>query len=311
MARGLGRLWARADAGWASLPDMPLHRVHFDAERNVSVEGGYVYSAVGEGWRATGCVSGDAVWVHPSGAVAAGDPFVQRAAAPGRSLADIGVRLMASSLRFAPSGRVLYGVDEHGHGKQVDLLRREVREVAGTPLGASARLREGRLFVDHEVVQDGLAEATPAASATHLAGPGQRVWDLREGQPISAAGTVALGATCALEDGFATVDWQSHRGWRVDGSGRVHGHFHVPLDEDDTVVALVPIEGRLVAISAEGRCLDADTGQPAPTFPAPPRAGTVATPRGPLRHAVQVTVNGTTYAGSESGWLVGWTSSSS
>ena len=298
LAAGLGRLWRLgADGRWLSEPLRPLHAVHHEGpQRPVEVHGAYVYTDGPGGWRATARVAGDEVLPHPSGAVAfVRDGVVHRAALPGRTPCDM-PELRADALRFGPRGQQLFGLGTEGP-VAVELPTGAVRPLPGIPLGAGTVWVDGAVLHRGQAVATGLRDASPAIGATHVAGPGGRLWSRATREPSGTA-PIALGATVAVGTGFATVPYEGPEGWLIDAKGHELARFEVPLETDDLVMALSVRDGALWAETAEGkheRLLEVDA-----EATSSPRLRTVMTPLGPVPDALQV--DGLVVG--EAGWLL-------
>jgi hypothetical protein len=305
LAAGLGRLWRRHPGGWRPEALRPLHAVHHEgATRRVDVLGGYVYVEGSSGWRATATTDGDEVLVHPSGAVAfARHGVVHRAARPGCTPVDV-PELREDSVRFGPQGVRLLGLASEGP-VQVDLATGDVHALDGVPLGVGVVLQNGRVHQDAEVLATGLIEASPAVGPRHLAGPGGRLWSLDDGTPSPSA-PIALGATTAVGDGFATVAFEATEGVRVDATGNVQEHFPVDVEEDDLVVSLEVADGALWAETAWARRLRLLDLPPTTPAAGSDTLGIVVTPLGPLDDALFAERHGRAFAWSEAGWLLTW-----
>jgi hypothetical protein len=308
IAAGFGAHWRHDGHDWVQQDPRPLHGVGGLPGVEVDLAGGFFYATTPHGVRAVGTHSG-ACWIHPSGAVATGDDWVTHVGAPGRTVWPLVHALLPDSLRFSTDGSILFGIDERGRGRAVRLREREERQTPGVPLAQGVTLLGGRLQV-HGKPTLPLAEASPAASGSFVAGPGGCVWDLRDERPVSEAGTILLGATTATSKGFATMHWESHEGWTTTFDGEVVERFSAPLPPDDTALALVDTPSGLVVVSAEGRMLDVHTGAHVQVVePAP--LGHAAGPSGPIPRALAIEHSGRRYVATESGWLLSLTSSTS
>ena len=309
-ARGLGSWrWHPSDGRWRPAPP-PL------GASGVEVHDGLLVGATSLGRRGRGVLrAGERLLQHPpSGALAVGTEVARAVAAAGRSLQSLPWALRLDTLRFDEGGERVAGIAEDGTTRVLHLLTRSATVLPGVPLHPDVWLdASGALCTATTRRAMGLAEASCALSGSRLAGPGTRVWDLSSGEPLTAPGTIALGATCPWHDGFVTVDWESHRGWSVLAEPLA---FRLPLDDDDLVVAVAADSSGVRCWSAEGHTFSVDgSGEVTRQAWSPPprrqRQASVQTPAGPLAEASSAVVGTRRYAWSASGWLLGWIDSPS
>ena len=308
-AGGLGDWqWHASDERWRPAPPSP-------GAARVEVHDGLVVGATPFGRRSRGVLrSGERLLQHRSGALAVGGDVARAAAAPGRSLQSLPWALRLDTLRFDEGGERVAGIAEEGTTRVLNLVTRVAAVLPGVPLHPDVWLdRTGALCSVTSRRAMGLVEASCALSGPRLAGPGTRVWDLSSGEPLTPPGTIALGATCPWQEGFVTVDWESHRGWSVLAEPL---SFRLPLDDDDLVVAVAPDSDGVRCWSAEGHTFLVDgSGEVSrKAWSPPPRRehkADVPTPAGPLAEASTAVVGARRYAWSASGWLLGWIDSPS
>lgn len=270
-------------------------------------DGGTLYLGRPSGVRAVCRSAGE--WVAgPGGSLLLGDGHRwTRAGLPGRTPRPLSEALLTDlPVRWSPDGRAVAGYS----ATRCEVVRHDLDTGSSRVLGVS----DATLF-DAETACHGLPgfggsglalpgrAAACARAGPLLAGPGGVTWDLTRARPLFTEPVYGDGATVAVPDApWATVT-RDGRGQHVDPTtGTVHGHFAVPLAEDEAVVGgrwrdgirLVADSGRTFRVDGERAVLGAPRRPP---LPAPRRVAGVLVEGA-------ATVEGRRFGWSRSGLLV-------
>lgn len=254
------------------------------------------------------------VVIGPHGAFLIGDrDGFKLAGAPGRSASALPVRLRADAwgVRWADDGGRVAGIGPDGRTARIDLRTGAVDFAEGLPLDVDRTLGPDGAIAGVDWPRAPVREASWARSGNRLAGPGGSVWDLRHATILGPA-AVRLGATCAVDGRWATVDWESGDGAWLDADGTARGTFHLPLAPGESVDGAV--DGVFVTDADRGLAVGPDgaiTEVEPPPLPAPPRVaglriGKAGADVAGARIAVEAAaeVAGRVLAWGTEGWLV-------
>lgn len=267
------------------------------------VADGFVYARVAGEVRCVEAVAPrERVWVGGGGTVVVEALDHVRAATAGR--APRRVAPAAGGLRLTEDGTALAWVEQDG-ARRTELGSGRALPREGLPVTPDLWWRDGQLIAGRLRHTPVVREGTAARDGRWLAGPAGRVWDLAEGRPVTAPGTVRAGVTVAHGGGFVTIDGESGHGHRVGADG-VADAFRVPVDADDVVVAGVSDGGAVWVRTAEGHGFRVVGGAVSPASPPripPRRPPGVTASAGRFRDAWEVEVGGVRWWWNDTGWL--------
>ncbi|MBT3223575.1 MAG: hypothetical protein HN348_31275 [Proteobacteria bacterium] len=161
-------------------------------------------------------------------------------AAPHRALLLLSTPLMRGDwgIRFSFDGCRVRGLDDEGDTVDIDLRTgEETNRCRGIlPVDGEGRDLHPSGKITGDPCVSGLTEASCARGGNLLGGPGGVSWDLSTGKRLFQQPVFQLGATVATRGLWATVNWETGRGYWVDPqSGFSKVRFQVPLQEDDVV----------------------------------------------------------------------------
>jgi hypothetical protein len=221
------------------------------------------------------------------GAAVVGRTAWARVAPPGRAARPLPAPIVAGTERWSTDGWTLRGRTEDGALVSVDLRTGDARPCPE---------------------DDAVLEGATAVWDGWVAGPGGRVWSLRDERPVGESAVIPLGVAVGTPAGFVVVDWESNVGWTVPYAAPARTWpFTLPVDPDDTPVAARWDGGAVLVRTALGEAFAVVGDQVSRTeaeVPARPAPTALPSDLGPFLADGSASVAGITYAWNDDGWLV-------